>query len=299
MRKERDSAHIFDWLHRRGMTCPLCLVIGFMLLNGSVFPQDSVKVSADTLAYHTSASAAPAFRTVENKAFGLGEKLLFDISYGFFHAGEAVMAVSAIETVLTRPSYRLTFDVESTGAFSVIYKVRDHYESYVDVQGLFPWKFEQHIQEGGYRRDFSAVFDHFRGKAVTADGEFDIPPNVHDMVSAFYFVRTIDFAGKRPGEKVHLQNFHKDQTYLLDIKFLGKQTLEVDAGTFDCILVEPLVKEGGLFKSEGRIIIWLSDDERKIPVKVSTKVLIGSIDAELKEYSGVLGPIPARHPDSN
>ncbi|HAP36800.1 MAG TPA: hypothetical protein DCQ28_13015 [Bacteroidetes bacterium] len=55
-----------------------------------------------------------------------------------------------------------------------------------------------------------------------------------------------------------------------------------------------MVKEGGLFKSEGRILIWLSDDERKIPVKVNTKVIIGSIDAELKEYSGLNGPLKSK-----
>ncbi len=264
----------------------------------SVFSQDSVKVVGDTTGILGKASATSPFRSVENKAFTVGERLLFDVGYGFFHAGEAVMTVSRIETVLTRPCYRVNFDVQSTGAFSFLYKVRDHYESAIDVEGLFPWRFEQHIQEGGYRRDFKAVFDHFRQKAITPNGEYDIPSYVHDVVSALYFVRTLNFNGKRPGEKTHLQNFYKDQTYPLDVKYLGRQTIEVDAGTFDCVIVEPLVREGGLFKSEGRIIIWFTDDDRKIPVKVSTKVLIGSIDAELKEYTGVLGTIPAKHPDS-
>jgi hypothetical protein len=68
----------------------------------------------------------------------------------------------------------------------------------------------------------------------------------------------------------------------------------VAAGTFKTIVVEPLVKEGGLFKSEGRIVIWLSDDERKLPVRVNTKVLIGSIDVELSAYSGLTGALPSR-----
>jgi hypothetical protein len=78
------------------------------------------------------------------------------------------------------------------------------------------------------------------------------------------------------------------------VKFLGRQRIEVDAGTFQCLLIEPLVKEGGLFKSEGRVIIWMTDDERKIPVKVSTQILIGSIYAELREYSGIHGAITAK-----
>jgi hypothetical protein len=274
-----------------------CFLIAIAILTFAVAAQDTTNAPVRPPTAIATPDTVSRFRFVENKAFGLGEKLVFDVSYGFLHAGEAVMSVTSIETVLTRPTYRITFDVQSTGAFQWIYKVRDHYETYMDIEGLFPWKFEQHIQEGGYRRDFTAVFDHAQGKAITAEGEFDIPAFVHDAVSAFYFTRTLDFSGQRPGYKYRLQNFYKDQTYPLDVKYLGRQTIEVDAGKFDCVIVEPLVKEGGLFKSEGRIIIWLSDDERKIPVKVSTKVLIGSIDAELKEYSGVVGPIRARYSD--
>jgi hypothetical protein len=290
-------------MHRRPHSKPrgecALLSLSYFFLAFSATAQDSLKVTADSTQLAVRNASPPVFRTVENQAFGLGERLVFDVGYGFFHAGEAVMAVNSIDTLLGRPCYRVNFDVWSTGMFSFIYKVRDHYESLIDVSGLFPWKFEQRIQEGGYRREFSAVFDHYKGKALTSEGEFDIPEYVHDVVSAFYFVRTLDFTGKRPGEKIRLQNFYKDQAYPLDVKYLGRQTLEVDAGKFDCIIVEPLVKEGGLFKSEGRVIIWLTDDEQKIPVKVSTKVLIGSIDAELKEYSGVLGPIRAKHSDSD
>lgn len=270
-----------------------------MLFTAATFAQDSTKVLGDTGAIRGDSGTPVSFRVVENKAFGLGERLIFGVRYGFIRAGEAIMAVDAIDTVFSRPCYRTTFDVKSTGAFDWIYRVRDYYESYIDTAGLFPWKFEQRIQEGGYRRNFSAVLDHYRGKAVTSEGEFDIPPYVHDVVSAFYFTRTLDFTDMRPGDKIRLQNFYKDRAYPLDVKYLGRQTIEVEAGRFDCIIVEPLVREGGLFKSEGRIIVWFSDDERRIPVKVSTKVLIGSINAELKEYSGVLGPIPARHKDSN
>jgi len=98
----------------------------------------------------------------------------------------------------------------------------------------------------------------------------------------------------KPGDMYTLFNFYKDKSHELGVKFLGRQELEVEAGTFRTIVVEPLVKEGGLFKSEGRIVIWLSDDELKIPVRVNTKVIIGSIDTELREYSGLRGTPKAR-----
>jgi hypothetical protein len=68
------------------------------------------------------------------------------------------------------------------------------------------------------------------------------------------------------------------------VRILGRESITVEAGTFRCIAIEPLVVEGGLFKNDGRIVIWLTDDARKMPVKVATKVLIGSIDVELKQF---------------
>jgi hypothetical protein len=91
----------------------------------------------------------------------------------------------------------------------------------------------------------------------------------------------------KPGDKIQLENFYKDKVYPLDVIYRGKETIKVDAGEFKCIILEPIIREGGLFKSEGTIVIWLTDDELKIPVKVKTKILIGSIDADLIYYEGL------------
>jgi len=268
----------------------------FLLLAGarnSLHAQDAVRVippSERIELYKTVTS----LRTIKHSAFDVGERLVFDLGYSFITAGEAVMSVPKLDTMYGRPSYQVLFTVNSTKTFSWIYKVEDRYETYLDTQGIFPWKFTQKVREGSFRRDFAAWFDQVKGVAYANDREYPIPPYVHDAVSAFYFVRTIDYSQSRVGEKIYLQNFYKDSTYTLAVKFLGRQRIEVDAGTFDCIIVEPLMKEGGLFKSEGRIIIWMTDDDRKIPVKVSTKVVVGSIEAELREYTGINGPISAK-----
>ncbi len=235
-----------------------------------------------------------ALRTINHSAFAEGERLVFDVGYSFITAGEAVMSIPKTDSVFGRSVYQVLFAVNSTKTFSWIYKVEDRYETYLDIDGVFPWHFTQKVREGSFSRDFSAWFDQVKNIAYAGDKQYPVPPYVHDAVSAFYFVRTLDYSKSRVGEKIMLQNFFKDTTYSLAVKFLGRQRIEVDAGTFDCIIVEPLMKEGGLFKSEGRVLIWLTDDERKIPVKVSTKVVVGSIDAELREYSGLNGPIGAK-----
>lgn len=244
------------------------------------------------------------FRKIEQKAFKPGEKLTFEINYGFVTAGEAVMEIDPVlQTINGRKSYDIRFFVKSSPSFEWVYKVDDFYRTYVDVEGLFPWRFEQHIREGNYKRDFEAIFDQVNLKAKTYtgekdpkkfEGEFDIPLYVQDAMSAFYYFRTLDYSTVSVGQSILLQNFYKDKTYPLNVKYLGKETIEVPAGEFRCIKVEPLVEEGGLFKSEGSIVVWLTDDDLRMPVKVKTKVLIGSIDADLSSYTGLAGKLKSK-----
>ncbi len=234
------------------------------------------------------------FRKIENKAFDVKEKLIFDVNYGFVTAGIASFSIPEIKTLAGRKVYRIKFEVNTVPAFDPFFKVRDRYETYLDVEGIFPWRFEQHIREGNYKRDFSAFFDQRRNLAKTTGGVYPIPPYVHDIVSAFYYVRTLDFSKMKKGGKIKLQNFYKDKTYDLEVLYHGKEIVTVKAGKFRCIVVEPLVQEGGLFKAEGSILIWLTDDDVKIPVKVKTKVVIGSIDSELTGYENLKSPLKAK-----
>ena len=273
-------------------------VFAVIVITGGVWQQsgstsakkDSAPRAADTVG----TIPADTLRKLVNAAFGAGEYLKFDINYGFVSAGEAIMRISDTVYHSTRKCLKIDFMVNSKPFFDMVYKVRDRYQTILDVEGLFPWRFEQHIREGGYTRDFTADFDQLLHVARTSEGEYRVPPYVQDIMSAFYFARTIDYTNFAVGQKVHLQNFYKDSTYELDVRFKGRQEIEVEAGTFKCVVVEPLAREGGLFKSDGRVYVWLTDDERKMPVRVSSKIAIGSVDSDLKEFRGLVGPVRAK-----
>jgi len=86
------------------------------------------------------------FRKVENRAFTTGEKLTFDVNYGFITAGKAYMEIPKLKKIAGRDVYNVVFRVNSVSTFDAFYKVRDRYETYLDVEGIFPWRFEQHIR---------------------------------------------------------------------------------------------------------------------------------------------------------
>lgn len=269
--------------------------ISFFLLSVLMFSLTAEAQNAAPVRTNSTFSIpVDSLRTIPQSSFVVGERLVYDVGFSFITAGEAVFQIFNADSVHGRECYRVAFTVNSVPSFSWIYKVEDRYETILDAKGIFPWKFTQHVREGKYKRDFTADFDQLHGIARAGDKVYPVTPYVHDVVSAFYYVRTIDFSKSKVGEKYLLRNFFKDSTYQLAVKFLGRQQISVDAGVFNTVIVEPLIQEGGLFKSNGRVLIWLSDDERKIPVKVSTKVVVGSIDAELREFHGVLLPLTAK-----
>jgi hypothetical protein len=250
------------------------LLLKILAFNIIIFLFDAITIAND-------------FRKLQNNAFSINEKLFFDVKYGFVLAGKATMSVAREKKIAGRDVYHIIFEVNSTKDFDKVYKVRDRYETYIDKEGLFPWRFEQHIREGKYSRDFSAVFDHRKLIARTPKGEYKIPKYVNDILSAFYYARTLNYDTMKVGDITRLQNFYKDKVYPLDVLYKGKDIVETKAGKFRCIVVEPIIVEGGLFKSEGNIQIWLTDDEIRMPVKVQTRIIIGAIDAELIKYEGL------------
>lgn len=236
-----------------------------------------------------------ALRTVGNKAFTHGEKLTFAVKYKFVTAGYATMQIAPKSTTVSeRPCYDIAFKVRTTSSFDKIFKVRDDYRTYLDVDGIFPWRFQQTVREGDYKRDFSANIDQEDNKARTSDGTYTVSPFCQDILSAFYYTRTQNLGSMKKGASFTLKNFYGKKEHTLKVKVLGKEKITVKAGTFNCVKVEPMVKEGGLFKSDGSIVIWMTDDDLHVPVKVSTKVAIGSIDSELISYSGLKGDLKAK-----
>jgi hypothetical protein len=215
------------------------------------------------------------------KPFRSGESLKFSVQYGFIKAGHAYLEVPSVRDWNGRQVYTLVARAESNAFFSRFYKVRNRIESFWDKDGLYSWRYAENRREGGHREKNEIVFDHERHEARYLDGRiFPIPPQVQDALSSFYFTRC---QALPIGGSIVFDYHASRKSMPLEVKVLGRERVETPAGTFECVAVEPILKAGGIFKNKGRLVIWLSDDERRLPVMMRSKVAIGSISVILQE----------------
>lgn len=215
------------------------------------------------------------------RPFRPGESLKFSVQYGFIHAGNAWLEVPQVRQWKGHEVYELVARAESNAFFSRFYKVRNRIESLWDRDGHFSRRYLEDRREGKYRQKNDITFDAERNQAVYADGRtFPVPPRVQDALSSFYYTRTqpLPLGGSIV---FHYHASRKSQP--LRVKILGRERIKTPAGTFDCVAVEPILKAGGVFKSSGRLVIWLTDDERRMPVLMRSKVVIGSVSVVLEE----------------
>jgi len=219
--------------------------------------------------------AAPA------KPFGTRESLRFSVQYGFIHAGSAWLEIPEVRQYRGHEVYLLVARAESNAFFSRFYKVRERIESYWDRHGLYSRRYVEDRREGKFRQQTDVVFDPARNEAVYSDGStYPVPPRVQDALSAFYYFRTqaLPIGGSIV---FHYHSSQKSQP--LQVKVLGRERVRTPLGTFDCVGIEPILKAGGIFQNSGRLVIWVTDDERRMPVLMKSKVIIGSISVVLVE----------------
>lgn len=214
--------------------------------------------------------------------FGPGEKMVFSIDYGVVNAGEGILEIRGIETYQGKPCYYIQSKTNSNRFFSSIYKVRDKIISYIDTEEMFSRYFYKRLREGDYKKTVEISFDHEQEVARYANGkEYEITSGVQDVLSAFYLIRTLDL---KVGDVYHVPAHSSRKSYNLRVIVHRKEKVEVPAGTWDCFVVEPVIEGEGLFKHEGKLTLYLTDDKYHVPVLIKAKVPVGSIDVSLKEF---------------
>jgi len=237
--------------------------------------------------------------------FRYGEVLEFKIRYGVIKAGTAEMKVIGLTEWKGKPALHIQTRANSIPSFDWMYKVRDQIDAFVDPQTMFPIRFEKKLREGSYMADLKV--DYFTNDSlarvhfiryesenkIKKEKHYDVivKPATYDILSAFYYVRTLVL---EDGKSQYISTHESEKTYDLEVRQYGTETVETEAGKFRCLVIEPLIQGEGIFKKQGRLRIWVTDDHLKIPVLMKSKVIVGNITTELVNIRGINESVPAR-----
>ncbi len=231
------------------------------------------------------------YRIVNNEAFKRGEKLKYRIHYGFVDAAEATIEITEENRkFFDRNTLHVVGIGRSKGTFDFFFKIRDRYETYIDEESIIPWFFGRRVDEGGYKIAQDYAFNHSIRK-VNANGRtLDIWQNTQDMLSGFYYARTLDFSNAEEGDVFSVPTIVDGEMYNLQIKFKGREMIKTDWGKINCLKFVPILQKGRIFKNEEDMIVWLSDDKNHIPIRAKANILFGSLKMDLVNYSGLTNP---------
>ena len=152
---------------------------------------------------------------------------------------------------------------------------------------MIPWLFIRRVNEGGYIINQNVSFNHYTDSAKSEKATISIPENTQDLISSFYYARTLDFSQAKEGDIFQISGYLDDAVIPLNLKFIGREVIDSKKGKFNCIKLRPMLQEGRIFKDKEDMTIWISDDKNKIPVRVQTDVLVGSIKMDLVDFSNL------------
>ena len=245
--------------------------------------------------------------TYSNTTFKSGEEAYYDVYYklGFmwFNAAEVNFKV-------TKANYnkREVFHFSSYGQtkpnYDWIYKVRDSFQSYVDSTTLSPLYFSRNTSEGNYKVNNNYTFNYNNqeiyshienSKTPQYNDTIKIQPCTLDVLTASYATRNTDITNIAINDTIPLKMLIDNKIYNLYLRYLGEEEIALNnEEKYRCKKFTILLVEGTIFSGGEDIIVWISDDKAKVPIRVEAKILVGSIIAELKSIKGNKWPIDSK-----
>lgn len=230
---------------------------------------------------------------VKEPVFQVGEVLKYKLKYGFITAAEGTLKVQESDLKFDgKPTFKLMVDGQTSGTFDVFYKIRDHYDSFIDKSNLKPYFYQENIREGSYRRHDKARFYQDNKKVVATRGTFTTPSTqTFDLVSAYYFARSLDISKMKIGDFVKLKYFLGDEISQLEIQFVGREVVKTKLGKIKCLKFSPSIKPGRIFRKDSRLYLWVTDDGNRVPVKAQVEIIVGSVIMEIKSADGLKYPL--------
>jgi hypothetical protein len=237
------------------------------------------------------AAASKRPQATAHVPFEVGEQFTYLVSWKVFDAGIATLTLAERTVFQNEEVYKISATVRSTGIVSALFQVVDVFESLLHSRELCSRQIAKNIQEGRRHRSTLVSFDPKTLQARMEDRDMnrpDLPPKrttspipgcVQDVISAFYLIRTKNL---RVGDLIHFPINDGGRTYDVGVEIQAQEEVRTPAGAFQTLRLEPKVFDG-LFKSKGRMYVWLTNDNEKLPVQLKAKINIGTITAALTQ----------------
>ncbi|MEX2178558.1 MAG: DUF3108 domain-containing protein [Gemmatimonadaceae bacterium] len=230
---------------------------------------------APAAAAQDTAWSAPARAPVP---FGPGERAEYQVKFGFLSVGTGVMEVVGLDTVRGQEAWHTMFRIR--GGIPG-YRVNDRLESWIQAEKFVSLRHWQEISEGSRERE--RRFEIFPGDTYV-ENEGEPQPTVDlplDDGSFLFFVRTIPL---EVGQEYSFDRYFRPDRNPVRIQVLRRERIKVPAGTFETIVLRPIIKTRGVFSEGGRAEIWLTDDAHRVMVQMKTRLAFGSINLYLRSY---------------
>jgi len=231
-------------------------------------------------AANAAAQAEPALVRPDSLPFAVGERMEYDVKFGIFRVGRASMEVVKIDTIGGEPVFHVVFAVRGRAIF---YSLSDSLQSWFSVRDLTSRRFVQDNDENGDRRVNHYEIHPDRGFYV--QNQRDTVPTTAlplDDASFFYFARTLPL---EVGRTYSLPRYFKPDRNPVTLSVLRRETVDTPYGRFAAVAVRPTFKSRGLFSEGGQATVWLSDDAYRIPVAIRTRLSVGSLTMNLRDWT--------------
>lgn len=234
------------------------------------------------------------FCGIRNTSFIGSEQLNFIVYYNvagvYVNAGNASFT-SNLEKLSGRTVFHITGEGKTNPSYDWIYKVRDTYETFIDTATMQPLKFIRNVNEGGYKKYENITFNRSANTAVTTKGVFKVPGCVQDVLSSIYYARNIDFKKYKSGDRIPFSMFLDNEVYSMYVRYLGKEDVKTKYGKFRAIKFKPLLLKGTIFEGGEKMTVWVSDDANKIPLRIESPIVVGTVKVDMMSYKNLRHPL--------
>jgi hypothetical protein len=271
------------------------MVFSLLLLLGLAAPAHA----GEEMLEHPYWSLPVSTAAVSPAAAGLvdGETLEYDIYWGLVYVGRSYLKIEKTVDISSRPAWHIVSEARSGAFINNFYKVADRNDAWMDAENLQSYGYYKKISEGNYFSNEWTVFDYaakkYYGKKLNRkrqlsefEGALETP--VNDVLSALYRMRTMQLA---PGQHIEM-DVNTRRNWQFTIKAGKRENISTPYGRKKCLLLEPMAGEEGIFvaKAGKRMLVWITDDEFKLPLMLRAEIFIGSVTAKLVRRTVTPGP---------